>query len=171
MAAQNDDIRPGEVRAATDPATAPHDAGVVFIGRIRSPWKTRADCPRNIAEARECAAPAELEIDPAWRQGLTGLSAGDHLIAIYWMNEAPRDIVIQKPHRRPEPTGVFSLRSPARPNPIALATVGIIAIDKTAGRITIDAIDCLDGTPLVDVKPWRQGMDVPPDGATGPTST
>jgi tRNA-Thr(GGU) m(6)t(6)A37 methyltransferase TsaA len=165
MAAQNDDIRPGEVRAATDPATAPHDAGVVFIGRIRSPWKTRADCPRNIAEARECAA------DPAWRQGLTGLSAGDHLIAIYWMNEAPRDIVIQKPHRRPEPTGVFSLRSPARPNPIALATVEIIAIDHAAGRITIDAIDCLDGTPLVDVKPWRQSMDVPPDGATGPTST
>lgn len=171
MAAQDDDIRPGEVRATTDPATAPPDAGIVFIGRIRSPWKTRADCPRNIAAARERAAPAELEIDPAWRQGLTGLSAGDHLIAIYWMNAAPRDLVIQKPHRRPEPTGVFSLRSPARPNPIALATVEIIAIDQAAGRITIDAIDCLDGTPLVDVKPWRQGMDVPPDGATGPTNT
>ena len=171
MAAQNNDIRPGEVRAATDPATARPDAGVVFIGHVRSPWKKRSDCPRNIAEARERAAPAELEIDPAWRQGLTGLSAGDHLIAIYWMNEAPRDIVIQKPHRRPEATGVFSLRSPARPNPIALATVEIIAIDHAAGRITIDAIDCLDGTPLVDVKPWRQGMDVPPDGATGPTST
>ena len=97
MAAQDDEIRPGEVRAKIDPATAPPDAGIVFIGRIRSPWKMRADCPRNIAEARERATQAELEIDPAWRQGLTGLSAGDHLIVIYWMNEATRDLVIQKP--------------------------------------------------------------------------
>ena len=81
------------------------------------------------------------------------------------MNEATRNLVIQKPQRRPEPTGVFSLRSPARPNPLALATVEIMAIDQPAGRITINAIDCLDSTPLVDVKPWRRSMDVPPDGA------
>jgi tRNA-Thr(GGU) m(6)t(6)A37 methyltransferase TsaA len=157
----SDQLRPGEVRAEIDPAAGPPDAGVTFIGRIRSAWKNRAECPRNIIEARERATPAHLELAPAWRQGLTGLSPGDTIVVLYWMNEAPRDLVIQKPHRRPAPTGVFALRSPARPNPIALATVEILALDQAAGRIEIDAIDCRDGTPLLDLKPWRPQIDVP----------
>ncbi len=157
----SDQPRPGEIRADVDPATSPPDAGVTFIGRIRSPWKTRPECPRNIAEARERGAPAHLVLAPPWRLGLTGLSPGDHIIVLYWMNQAPRDLIIQKPHRRPQPTGVFSLRSPARPNPIALATVEILSLDQSNGLIEIDAIDCLDATPLLDLKPWRSQMDVP----------
>lgn len=131
----SDQPRPGEVRAEIDPAALPPDANVTFIGRIRSPWKTRAECPRNIAEARERAMPGSLELAPAWRPGLTGLSPGDAIVVLYWMNQAPRDLVIQKPHRRPDPTGVFSLRSPARPNPIALATVEILALFMSRGVV------------------------------------
>ena len=82
------------------------------------------------------------------------------------MNEALRDLVNGTPHRPPNLTGVYSLRSPPRPGPLALATVEIIVIDQAPGRITIDAfdaIDCLDGTPTVDGKPWRSRMDLPPD--------
>lgn len=162
MAMKDDPVRPGEMRAATDPDRAPADAGVVFIGRVHSPWQERAACPRNIAEARDRGQTAELAIDAPWRPGLAGLVPGDHLIVLYWMDRSRRDLVVQAPRRRPDPSGVFALRSPARPNPIALATVEILAIDQASGRLTIDAIDCLDGTPLVDIKPWREVMDVPP---------
>jgi tRNA (Thr-GGU) A37 N-methylase len=54
---------------------------------------------------------------------------------------------------------VFSLRSPARPNPIALAIVKILGIDQKKGIISIDAIDCLDGTPVLDIKPYLKSID------------
>lgn len=154
--------RPGEIALPFDPAETADDAAVVFIGRIRSPWPSRADCPKNIARARERGQTATLEIDAAWRDGLAGLEEVDHVIVLYWMHDARRDLIVQKPRHRPEATGVFALRSPVRPNPIALAAVRVIAIDQAAGRITIDAIDCIDGTPLVDIKPWIATVDSGP---------
>ena len=158
--------RPGDVRLSFDPAAAPPDAGLVFIGRIRSPWTDLDTCPKNLREARERmgqgAGAARLEVDPPWRPGLLGLSAPCPLVLLYWMAEAPRDLIVQAPPHRPAPVGTFALRSPARPNPIALAIVTALEIDAGAGRIRIDAIDCLDGTPLLDLKPWLPGVDVPP---------
>jgi tRNA (adenine37-N6)-methyltransferase len=58
---------------------------------------------------------------------------------------------------------VFGLRSPLRPNPIALAVVRLLGIDAATGRIEIDAIDCLDGTPLLDIKPYLPSVDAVPD--------
>ena len=89
--------------------------------------------------------PATLEIDEAWRQGLQGLEAQEHVIVLYWMQQARRDLIIQRPRHRDDAVGVFALRSPARPNPIAVATVRILAIDQVSGSVQIDAIDCLDG--------------------------
>ena len=63
-------LRPGEIVVPGDPAGAADDARLVFIGRIRSPWKTRADCPKNLPLAREQGAGASLEIDAPWRAGL-----------------------------------------------------------------------------------------------------
>lgn len=157
------DQRPGEIKLPFDPATTGHDAGIVFIGRIRTAWKTRSDCPKNVARARERNEPATLEINSEWRPGLTGLEAGSHAIVLYWMHEARRDLIVQSPRHRSTPAGVFALRSPVRPNPIALATVRLLAVGAPSGRITIDAIDCLDGTPLVDVKPWIETVDLPGD--------
>jgi tRNA-Thr(GGU) m(6)t(6)A37 methyltransferase TsaA len=151
--------RPGDIALPFDPAETASDAAVVFIGRIRSPWKTREDCPRNLAQARERGLTATVELDDVWRPGLKGLQAFSHAILLYWMGEARRDLIVQAPSHKPEPTGVFALRSPARPNPIALATVRILDIDQSAGRLTIDAIDCLDGTSLLDIKPWIETVD------------
>ncbi len=160
----NTDVREGEVKSTRNPATETGDAQIVFIGRIRSPWSLRDQCPKNMRQARE-RAPEDyyLEIDPAWRQGLTGLSAGDYLHILYWMHMARRDIVLQKPRHRETPTGVFSLRSPVRPNPVAMALVKVISIDSEAGVIVIDATDALDKTPLVDLKPYLPGVDHPSD--------
>ncbi len=154
------DQRPGEIALPFDPAETADDARVVFIGHVRSPWKTRPECPRNLARARERRQPATLVINPEYRAGLAGLAAGMRIIALYWMHAGRRDLIVQKPKHRDEATGVFALRSPVRPNPIALAAVNILAIDHDAGEITIDAIDCLDGTPLVDIKPWLETVDI-----------
>ena len=157
----NDDKRPGEVQLAVDPATAVPDAGVVFIGHIESPWKVRADCPRNLRRAREHGLPATLVVDEPYRPGLAGLEPGAWIFALYWMHGARRDLVVQHPRLAERASGVFSLRSPVRPNPLALGLVRILAIDPAAGRIDIDATDALDGTPLVDIKPWIATVDQP----------
>ncbi len=156
------DIRDGEVQSATDPSLESGDAHLVFIGRIRSPWTERRQCPKNMRQARERpAGGCYLEIDEAWRPGLTGLSAGDCIHILYWMHRARRDLVVQKPRHRETPTGVFSLRSPVRPNPVAMAVVKIMFIDTAAGIIDIDATDALDQTPLVDIKPYLPAIEHP----------
>ena len=155
-------IRPGETALAIDPAALPGDARVVFIGRIRTPWATRKDCPKNPREARERGKPAALEIDPAYRLGLTGLAGYSHIILLYWMNEARRDLILQTPAHVKEPRGVFSLRSPVRPNPIALSIVKLVSVNMATGHFEIDAIDCVDGTPLVDIKPYLPSVDAVP---------
>lgn len=155
----DNDKFPGEIALPFDPATTADDGSVVFIGKIRSPWKTRAECPKNMVQARERDRTSTIEIDDAWRSGLIGLQEFSHAIVLYWMQEARRDLIVQKPRHKTEPKGVFAIRSPLRPNPIALATVRILVVDQTAGRVTIDAIDCLDCTPLLDIKPWFETID------------
>lgn len=157
------DGRPGEIRAQCNPQHSAGDAQVVFIGRAETPWATRADCPNNLTQARERAAGRRffVDIDEVWRLGLKDFNAGDPIIVLYWMDQAARDLVVQAPRHSGTTKGVFSLRSPVRPNPIALATVRIKALDKAAGRIEIDALDCVNGTPVVDIKPWIDRIDIP----------
>ncbi len=158
------DVRDGEVRSPRDPALEAGDAHVIFIGRIRSPWKQRSECPKNMRQARDKpAGDCYLEIDQAWRSGLTGLTAGDYLHILYWMHQARRDVVLQQPRHRETPAGVFSLRSPVRPNPVAMALVKVTSIDIGTGIVGIDATDALDKTPLVDLKPYLPSIDHPPD--------
>ncbi len=154
--------RDGEVRLPFDPASR-GDAGVAFIGQIRTQW-TPHDCPKNLRQARERGMePARVEVDSAYRAGLEGIAPGAPLILLYWMAGAPRDLILQAPKHRDGPTGVFALRSPARPNPVALAVVRCLSVDRDAGVLTVDAADCWDGTPLIDIKPWIETVDLPPE--------
>ena len=155
----DNDLRAGEIALPLDPAKMEADAEVVFIGRIRSAWKSRRECPRSMTEARKRGQAARIEIDEGWRAGLAGLDERTHAVVLYWMNEARRDLIVQSPRHKSGSAGVFALRTPVRPNPIALATVRILNIDEAAGRVEIDAIDCIDGTPLVDLKPWLETTD------------
>lgn len=156
-------MRPGEVALAFDPAAAAGDAKLVFIGRAETPWPDRDSCPKNIRQARETGRPAALLVDPPWRPGLEGLAAGQAIVVLLWMHQARRDLILQAPRHRETPAGVFALRSPVRPNPIGLAVVTILEIDREAGRIVVDALDCADGTPILDIKPWIASVDLPPE--------
>ena len=158
-----DTLRPGEVAAPLDPATLAGDAHLIFIGHARTPWTSRKDCPKNLREARERQGWARIEIDLPWRSGLRDLAAGDLIIVLTWLHQARRDLMVQAPRHRETPASVFSLRSPVRPNPIGLHVVRIVSADVETGKLELDALDCLDDTPVLDIKPWRAGVDIPPE--------
>jgi tRNA (Thr-GGU) A37 N-methylase len=82
-----------------------------------------------------------------------------------WLHHSPRNLIVQKPRHAPEAKGVFALRSPARPNPVGLHTAGIVRIDRSAGTIELDAIDVLDDTPVLDIKPYFPSVDAIADAA------
>lgn len=161
------DIRAGEVRLDVDPAALPPDAGLIFIGGVSSPWARREDCPKNMAQARERGLPAEIRIASPFRGGLAGLQDYSHLIMLTWLNHAPRDLIVQRPRHAAEPRGTFALRSPVRPNPIGLHICTILSLDLENGIVAIDGVDVLDGTPVIDIKPYLASTDAIPQ-ATPP---
>ena len=152
-------VRPGEVTLALPDG---FDAGVYFIGRIRTPFKSRAECPKNTAESHTVG---RVELDPLYAAGLKDLALYSHLWLLYWMDKARRDLVQQAPAHLGHTRGTFALRSPVRPNPIALAAVELLGIEGTT--LTVRNVDCIDGTPLVDIKPYFASTDCFP-GARRP---
>jgi tRNA-Thr(GGU) m(6)t(6)A37 methyltransferase TsaA len=152
-------IRPGEV--AVELPAAP-DAGLYFIGRIRTPWKSRAECPKN---SRGSDAVCTVELDPAFQPALEGLEGTTHLWLLYFMDRAPRNLVVQVPKTYGQGRGTFALRSPARPNPIAMSAVRLLGIED--GRLKVVGLDCLDGTPLIDIKPYFASTDCFPEAVVG----
>jgi tRNA-Thr(GGU) m(6)t(6)A37 methyltransferase TsaA len=157
------EMREGEIRLAEDPAGMAADGHVVFIGRLRSPWKTREDCPKNMAAARATGQCATIDIDPPYRPGLAGLAGTSHLVVLTWLNFAPRNLIVQKPRHAAEAKGVFALRSPARPNPVGLHITRLVGVDERTGTLTLEASDALDGTPVIDIKPYFASIDAFPE--------
>ena len=120
------------------------------IGTVSSTLKTMDAAPR---QADEGAPEAWLVFEPAAVEGLRNIQAGDELILITWLDRARRDVLSVHPRgdvsRAAE--GVFSTRSPHRPNPIGLHEVTVTAVD--GGRVRVRSLEAIDGTPIVDVKP------------------
>jgi tRNA-Thr(GGU) m(6)t(6)A37 methyltransferase TsaA len=120
------------------------------IGKVESSLTDLDSAPR---QADEGAPEAWLVFDPGVREALRSLRSGDEIIVLTWLDRARRDVLSVHPRgdvSRPE-EGVFSTRSPHRPNPIGLHTVAISAIDDLRVRVT--HLEALNGTPIVDVKP------------------
>jgi len=138
------------------------DASLYYIGRIRTPWKQREDCPKN---ARESDAVCTVEVDPRWAQALKDVETCSHIVLLYWMDRSRRDIVLQMPRHYGVQRGTFALRSPARPNPIAMSVVRLIKVD--GNRLEVVGLDCLDGTPLLDIKPYFASTDAVGDAVVG----
>jgi tRNA-Thr(GGU) m(6)t(6)A37 methyltransferase TsaA len=142
-----DRIRDGEVVAEGLPQ--PADAALVFIGRIRTPWTDRGECPR---QGDPGGPVCRIEIFPPWEQALAGLEAHERVEVFYWLHESRRDLLIQR-RKDGVPRGTFSLRSPVRPNPIGTSVAKLVAIEGNV--VIVKGLDCLDGTPLIDLKPER----------------
>jgi tRNA-Thr(GGU) m(6)t(6)A37 methyltransferase TsaA len=126
------------------------------IGRVSSELTSRADAPR---QGDEGAPDAQLLIDADLAAGLAGLAVGDDLIVLTWLHEADRATLSVHPRGDPErpAQGVFTTRSPDRPNPVGLHRVRVLAIDGTAVRVR--GLEAIDGTPIVDLKPVLGAVD------------
>jgi tRNA-Thr(GGU) m(6)t(6)A37 methyltransferase TsaA len=138
------------------------DASLYYIGRIRTPWKDRKDCPKN---ARESDAVCTVELDLRWAPALKDLDTCTHIVLLYWMDRSRRDIVLQMPRHYGVQRGTFALRSPARPNPIAMSVVRLVKVD--GNKLEVVGLDCLDGTPLIDIKPYFASTDAVSDAVVG----
>lgn len=148
-----DQTRPGELET---PLPGHTDAGLYFIGVIRTPFATRDQCPRQgKPEGPLCT----IEVDARWMPALKGIEAYERIEVLYWMHQARRDLLCQSPKSDGETRGTFALRSPVRPNPIATSLVRLIRVE--GNRLIVRGLDCLDGTPLLDLKPDRCAYSPP----------
>jgi tRNA-Thr(GGU) m(6)t(6)A37 methyltransferase TsaA len=123
---------------------------LVPVGRVESPLKERAQAPK---QADDGAPEAWLAFEPAVADALDGIAVGDHLFLLTWLDRAARDVLRVRPRDDPNRPvqGVFNTRSPDRPNPIGMHRVEVLEVDGL--RLRVSALEALDGTPIVDVKP------------------
>ena len=163
---RENEIRENEVAVA---APEPDDASLTFIGRIETPWTSRLTCPR---QGRHDGPICRIEVFEPWTAALEGIAAFERLEILYWLDRARRDLVLQSPGNNGAVHGTFSLRSPVRPNPIGTAIVVLEAVEGSF--LSVRGLDCLNGTPLLDIKPDRSlfkpiAPPQPGDSETGDT--
>jgi len=116
------------------------------IGTVDTPIEATTDAPRQGAEAD---VEGVLHVDPAHEAGLRGVEPGQFLDVVWVAHRADRVLTVGS-HRGDGDRGVFATRSPARPNPICVTTVEVLAVDGT--DLAIRGVDMLDGSPVLDVK-------------------
>ena len=141
-------VRHKEVRELDDPYQ------LRPVGRVESPLTDREDAPK---QADEGAPPARIVFRPEFRDAANDLRRGDEVLVLTWLHQGRRDTLSVHPRgdvNRPL-TGVFSTRSPDRPNPIGLHAVWIEAV--TGNGITVHHLEAIDGTPVLDIKPVLGG--------------
>ncbi len=152
------------------------------IGTLSTPWRTIAECPRN-GRQPDPAPPCHADITAPFISGWKALDGFCHLMLIYWLDQAPPPKLTFTPPFDTESggvsdttesrvvsdagsRGVFATRAPWRPNPIGLS---VVAFDGFAapGRLRLRYLDCVDGTPLLDIKPYLPSTDSEPDATMG----
>ena len=145
-------VRENEVRDAevAIEALAASDAGLVFIGRIHTPWTSRLATPR---QGRVDGPVCRIEVFEPWVPALRGLEAYPRIEVLYWLHLSRRDLILQSPANDGDVRGTFSLRSPVRPNPIGTSIALLQGIE--GGTVYVRGLDCIDDTPLLDLKPDR----------------
>lgn len=147
MPTSESDVRDNEVLA---PPFERHDATVIYIGKIKTPWSSVQRPPRM---GEQSGPICTIELYEPWDVALMGIEVFDRLEVLYWLDRSRRDLLLQSPTGDGEVHGTFSIRSPPRPNLIATS---IVKLEDRDGRLLrVRGLDCFDGTPLVDLKPDR----------------
>ena len=130
------------------------NATLKYIGRIRTPYKAIEDCPKNI----DLNGPlCQLVLEEEYKKGLTGLEPGQIILILYWFENTDRNEITVASDSDSGSTGTFALRSPNRPNPIVAATLPIESVEGNV--VSVRGLDCLSGTPLLDIKPYVPEFD------------
>ena len=124
------------------------------IGVIHSPYKTPAEPP---IQASRSDAVGEIELYPEYVNGLKDLDGFSHIVILYRFHKSDHYSLHATPFLDPEPRGIFAIRSPHRPNHIGLSVVKLLGIE--GNRLKIQNLDVIDGTPLIDIKPYVPKFD------------
>ena len=135
------------------------------IGHLETPWRDPADCPRN-GRQPDPAPACRAVVAPEFRDGLLGLEGFSHLILLYWMHRAGPAALRFTPPFDGAPRGIFATRAPFRPNPVALSVVAFDGMEAP-GVLRVRHVDCVDGTPLLDIKPYLPTTDAEPGASMG----
>jgi tRNA-Thr(GGU) m(6)t(6)A37 methyltransferase TsaA len=115
------------------------------IGTVYTPFETTSEAPR---QGFRGDAEGVVEVDPPYREGLVGFD-GDRVEVVWWADRADRSLLTLD---RDADRGVFTSRSPARPNPVCVTECAVLSADPAAGRLRLDGVDMADGSPVVDLK-------------------
>lgn len=128
------------------------------IGKINTPYKTMEDVPFHDGAADKIC---ELEISKEYQDGLKDISQATHLIVLYWLDKADRNVLQEdNPHDK-KVHGIFATRTPNRPNPIGISITGLV--ERKDNILRVRGITALDGTDIIDVKPYFTGTDCVPE--------
>ncbi len=126
------------------------------IGTVRSPYKKRGDAPR---QGRLSDTIADIVIHEEYRPALHHIEGQKRLWVLCWFDRADRSVLKATPPGTTVEKGVFAIRSPDRPNPVALCMVDLLSI--TDGILRVRGLDAMDGTPVIDIKVWSREIDCP----------
>jgi L-fuculose-phosphate aldolase len=140
---------PDSIIFPKEAAVAEPKMELVVVGWVRSELTSLRECPMQNVEG---APPADVEIKPEYADAAADLQEGQEIYLFTWLHESSRDVLKVRPRGDPARpiTGVFSTRSPARPNPVGIHHVRIL--QREGLRLRVDRLEVLDGTPVVDIK-------------------
>lgn len=132
------------------------------MGVIHTPYKRREDIPRQGRLSEEIC---QIEVYPGYKEGLKDIDQCTHLFILFWLHLGDRKRLLATPPHSKEEHGVFATRSPNRPNPIAIDIVRLLKVE--GNRLTVKGMDALDGSVLLDIKPYFTDMDSIADAKVG----
>ena len=124
------------------------------IGVIHTPYKTLAECPCQTCKSEQIA---EIEVFKEYEGGLKDIEGFSHLTVLYWLHKSEGYSLLVRTLWDTEPHGLFTTRSPHRPNPIGISIVRLI--ERKGNILRVKGIDAIDGTPLVDIKSYVPEFD------------
>ena len=141
----------------------PSELRIEPIGRIRTPFHEPAGTP--IQPSRANGARGWVYLDPAFREGLQDLAGFERIWLIYWFHLAADSSLLVRPFLNNDQRGVFATRAPVRPSPLGISTVRLLSVREEL--LEIADVDIVDGTPLLDIKPYVPEFDCYPDSKAG----
>ena len=135
---------------------------LIPMGVIHTPYKRREDIPRQGRLSDEIC---QIEVFPEYEEGLKDIDQCTHLFVLFWLHLGDRNRLLATPPTSKGEHGVFATRSPNRPNPIAIDIVQLLGVE--GNRLTVKGMDALDGSVLLDIKPYFTDMDSISDARVG----
>ena len=135
---------------------------LIPMGVIHTPYKRREDIPRQGRLSQEIC---QIEVFPEYEEGLKDIDQCTHLFVLFWLHLGDRKRLLATPPTSNREHGVFATRSPNRPNPIAIDIVQLLKVE--GNRLTVKGMDALDGSVLLDIKPYFSDMDSVADAKVG----